>query len=226
MDPNYALIVAGGRGLRMNNNLPKQFIELNGLPVLMHTLKAFYTYDSSIEILLMLPESQLDKWKDLVKGHRFEIPHRVFAGGKDRSESVKKGLHEISGAGLVAIHDGVRPFVSNSIIHDSFFYASKYGNAVAAVKSKDSLRKVEGKYSSAVDRDKYFLVQTPQTFRISCIKKAYELINPSGFTDDATVFEKYGERIFLIEGSYENIKITTPEDISLARLILDRQKKK
>ena len=226
MDQNYALIVAGGKGVRMNASVPKQFIPLEGLPVLMHTLNAYHSYDHLLKLVLVLPSEEIENWHKLCKEYDFSVPHLTCEGGKDRTESVRNGLNEIDGNGLVAIHDGVRPFVNNQIIHDSYFHAGIHGNAIAAVKPKDSLRRNEGEISVAVDRQDYRIIQTPQTFRISLIKKAYEILNPNAVSDDATVLEKYGEKIFLFEGSYENIKITTPEDVELANLILKRRKKK
>jgi len=226
MEKNYALIVAGGRGSRMNHELPKQFLKLGDRPILMHTIHAFFNYDPEIKIILILPESETGNWRMLRDEYSFDIPHEIYAGGSDRTGSVRNGLDMIEGDGLVAIHDGVRPFVSRRLIHDSYYYAARFGNAITAVPSKDSLRLMEGENSSSVDRNKYRLVQTPQTFRISLIKRAYEMVNPSGFTDDATVLEKYGEKIHLIDGSYENIKITTPEDLEWAGLILRKNKKK
>ena len=226
MDQNYVVIVAGGKGSRMKQDLPKQFMELEDRPIIMHTLEAFHSYSSELNLILILPEDQMEFWNLLVKKHHYMVPHKVFAGGKDRTESVRNGLKQVAGEGLVAIHDGVRPFVSSQIIHESFFQASRAGNAIAAVKSKDSLRRMKDSVSEAVPREDYYLVQTPQTFRISIVKRAYEVLNPSGVSDDATVVEKYGERINLIEGDYDNIKITTPEDVELAKLILKRRKKK
>jgi len=226
MENNFALIVAGGKGMRMEHEIPKQFIELDGLPILMHTLQCFYEADPKLTLILILPEDQISNWESLVMEFSFKVPYQIEAGGRNRTESVRNGLQRVKGEGLVAIHDGVRPFVSPKLIQDSFYYASRYGNAIAAVKVKDSIRQVHGEFSEAVNRENFYLVQTPQTFKIPLIKQAYETINPENSSDDATVLEEFGEQIYLIEGSYENIKITTPEDLELAGLLLNKFKKR
>jgi 2-C-methyl-D-erythritol 4-phosphate cytidylyltransferase len=211
----YAIIVAGGSGSRMKSDIPKQFIEVGGLPILMHTLKRFKEADSEIEIILVLPESQFEYWEELCQKYK-TVPHQLVAGGKTRFQSGLNGLKVIDNEGLVAIHDGVRPFVSTEIINESFKVASEKGTAVVSVLSKDSVR-VNGQ---AIDRSTVRLIQTPQTFQISLIKKAFETEELSTFTDDASVAEHAGFEINLIEGNYENIKITTPEDLLWAEVIL------
>ena len=215
----YAIIVAGGSGSRMKSDLPKQFIEIGGLPILMHTLKKFREANAGIELILVLPESQFEFWKELSEIHsEFMkiIPYQLVAGGKSRFQSGKNGLRIIENEGLVAIHDGVRPFVSADIINESFRIAEEKGTAVASVPSKDSVR-VNGQ---AIDRATVRLIQTPQTFQISLIKKAFETEELATFTDDASVAEHAGFTINLMEGSYENIKITTPEDLLWAEVLL------
>lgn len=215
----YAIIVAGGSGSRMKSDLPKQFIEIGGLPILMQTLKRFKEADAEIELILLLPESQFEFWKELCEFHAVfmkTIPHQLVAGGKSRFQSGKNGLDVIKNEGLVAIHDGVRPFVSAEIINESFRIAEEKGTAVVSVASKDSVR-VNGQ---AIDRATVRLIQTPQTFQISIIKKAFETQELATFTDDASVAEHAGFEINLIEGSYENIKITTPEDLLWAEVLL------
>jgi 2-C-methyl-D-erythritol 4-phosphate cytidylyltransferase len=215
----YAIIVAGGSGSRMKSELPKQFIEIGGLPILMHTLKRFKEADTEIELILVLPESQFEFWKELCEIHSEfmrAIPHKLVAGGKSRFQSGKNGLQIIENEGLVAIHDGVRPFVSAEIINESFRVAQEKGTAVVSVASKDSVR-VNGQ---AIDRSTVRLIQTPQTFQIPLIKKAFETPELSTFTDDASVAEHAGFEIHLIEGAYENIKITTPEDLLWAEVLL------
>jgi 2-C-methyl-D-erythritol 4-phosphate cytidylyltransferase len=211
----YAIIVAGGSGSRMESDIPKQFIEVGGLPILMHTLQRFKEADSTIEIILVLPESQFDYWKELCQKYK-TVPHQLVAGGKTRFQSGQNGLKVIDNEGLVAIHDGVRPFVSTKIINESFKIASEKGTAVVSVPSKDSVR-VNGQ---AIDRSTVRLIQTPQTFQILFIKKAFETEELSTFTDDASVAEHAGFEINLIEGNYENIKITTPEDLLWAEVLL------
>lgn len=213
----YAIIVAGGSGSRMKSDIPKQFIEVGGLPILMHTLKRFKEAETEIELILVLPESQFEYWNQLC-GKYPTVPHQLVKGGNTRFQSGLNGLKTIENEGLVAIHDGVRPFVSAEIIQESFKVADEKGTAVVSVPSKDSVR-VNGQ---AIDRSTVRLIQTPQTFQISLIKKAFETEELSTFTDDASVAEHAGFTINLIEGSYENIKITTPEDLQWAEIILGK----
>lgn len=208
--------MAGGSGSRMKSDIPKQFMEVGGLPILMHTLKRFKEADSQIELILVLPESQFEFWKELCLKYP-PVPHQLVKGGKTRFQSGLSGLQIIDNEGLVAIHDGVRPFVSVEIINESFRIASEKGTAVVSVPSKDSVR-VDGQ---AIDRSTVRLIQTPQTFQIPLIKKAFETEELSTFTDDASVAEHAGFEINLIEGNYENIKITTPEDLLWAEVILN-----
>ena len=215
----YAIIVAGGSGNRMKSDLPKQFIDIGGLPILMHTLKKFKEADADIELILVLPETQFEFWQELCEIHSEfmkTIPHQLVAGGNSRFQSGKNGLQVIENEGLVAIHDGVRPFISSEIINESFRIAQEKGTAVASVASKDSVR-VNGQ---AIDRATVRLIQTPQTFQISLLKKSFETEELATFTDDASVVEHAGFTINLIEGSYENIKITTPEDLLWAEVLL------
>lgn len=226
MTENYAVIVAGGAGLRMGSEIPKQFIEIAGMPILMHTLKQFFVFDPNILIILALPENQVAFWKNLCTQYEFQIPHKIAKGGTSRFLSVKNGLMAISGhEGIVAIHDGVRPLVPVEVIKNSFENATKRGSAVAAVKLKDSIRfkEKEGSLTKALNRNLFFLVQTPQTFQVNLIKKAFDTEERAEFSDDATVFEFYGEEVNLIEGSYKNIKITTPEDLIIARVFLENR---
>jgi 2-C-methyl-D-erythritol 4-phosphate cytidylyltransferase len=217
----HALIVAGGKGLRMGAEIPKQFLELNGLPVLMHTIKAF-RFDPKLAITLVLPADQFTYWKWLCEKHGFNEPHQLVAGGASRFQSVKNGLLAIAEAeALVAIHDGVRPLIDKEIIENSYKIASEKGNALVVVKLKDSIRKQDllGN-SKGVNRENYYLVQTPQTFEVAQILQAYELAEDDNFTDDASVLEASGQKINLIEGSYRNLKITTPEDLIVASDLL------
>lgn len=212
----YAIIVAGGRGLRMESNVPKQFLLLVEKPILMHTLEAFQRAIKGIGIVLVLPSDQIKKWEFLVMKHSFNIEHRIVAGGKDRFNSVKNGLVEIPENSLVAIHDGVRPLVSKDVIIRSFEGAAVYGNAIASVALKESIREVNQEGNKSVDRDAFRLIQTPQTFKAALIKDAYANVEHSEFTDDAGVLENAGVKIHLIEGDYKNIKITTQEDLLFA----------
>jgi len=216
----YALIVAGGKGTRLKSKLPKQFLELLGLPVLMHTINAFFRYNPAITIILVLPEDDFDLWEELCKRHNFDKPLILQKGGASRFQSVKNGLSQITDSGLVAIHDGVRPLVSTSVIASSFQLAGVHKSAVAAVALKESIRIVEGEQTRATDRSSFKLIQTPQTFDVSIIQAAYQTDERPEFTDDASVVEHAGHIIFLFEGSYENIKITTADDLVMAEALM------
>jgi 2-C-methyl-D-erythritol 4-phosphate cytidylyltransferase len=218
--PEYAIIVAGGKGTRINSVIPKQFIELEGLPILMHTLNVFYEYSPDITIILVLPEPDFSLWQSLCDQYNFIRPYTLCAGGNSRFQSVKNGLAKIKGEGIVAIHDGVRPLVTSSMINESFRIARTCQSAVAAVSLKESIRVIEKEKTIAVDRSKFKLIQTPQTFHVSMIRKAYDVDEDSTLTDDASVAERDGHAIMLFEGSYENIKITTQEDLVVARALL------
>lgn len=223
MESKYVIIVAGGSGSRMQTALPKQFIKIGGLPVLMHTILRFYHFSAEISIILVLPEQQIITWSNLCKEYNFNIPVQVVAGGPTRFHSVQNGLLAIPGdEGLVAVHDGVRPFVSSETIRESFEVATQKGCAVAVVPLKDSIRTVDKEGNSfSADRNNFCLVQTPQTFRLSLLKQSYAKAKDANlFTDDASVAEKAGYSINLIPGSYQNIKITTPEDLSWAESLL------
>jgi 2-C-methyl-D-erythritol 4-phosphate cytidylyltransferase len=216
----HALIVAGGKGTRIKSVIPKQFIELKGKPVLLHTLEAFYRYSESIHVILVLPEDDLGIWQAIVEKYKFKKPITLQKGGDTRFQSVKNGLEKIEGDGLVAIHDGVRPLVSPDIIGASFRLAAEHKTAVAAVRLKESIRMTDQDNTKAMDRSKFRLIQTPQTFDVALIKKAYELKEDTSLTDDASVAERAGHIISLFEGSYRNIKITTEEDLLIAEALL------
>jgi 2-C-methyl-D-erythritol 4-phosphate cytidylyltransferase len=223
----YAIIVAGGKGSRIKSKLPKQFLPLNGKPLLLHTLEAFYRYSEKIIVVLVLPQENIPSWDQIAKEYNFKKPVIVQPGGQSRFQSVKRGLEKISGDGLVAIHDGVRPLVNSSIIRTSFQLAAVHDAAAAAVPLKDSIRIVEGKtsltpmnHTRAVDRSKFWLVQTPQTFKVSVIRDAYGREEDTALTDDASVAEQAGINITLFEGSYHNIKITTSDDLIIAEALL------
>ncbi len=216
----YALIVAGGKGTRIKTKLPKQFLELKGKPILLHTIEVFYRYSEKIEIILVLPEDDFEIWEGICKKFNFDKSIILQKGGETRFQSVKNGLSKIEGPGLVAIHDGVRPLVSEDIIGASFHLAAVHQSAVAAVRLKDSIRMTDQDNTKAVDRSRFRLIQTPQTFDIALIKQAYEMKEDLSLTDDASVAEKSGHVISLFEGSYENIKITTPEDLIIAEALL------
>lgn len=221
---NYAIIVAGGSGTRMKTTLPKQFLLLNGLPILMHTLQAFHNTLAKPNLILVLHTDYHELWLELCTKYNFIIPYQLIKGGETRFHSVKKGLSVIKDTNaVVAIHDAVRPLTPSVIIDNSFAYASRHGNAITAVKSRDSIRQMQGNHSVSLLRDGIYLVQTPQTFQFSLLKKAYDQVYDARFTDDASVVESIAVKINLIEGSYENIKITFPEDIAIAEAILSKK---
>ncbi|GAB1451535.1 2-C-methyl-D-erythritol 4-phosphate cytidylyltransferase [Draconibacterium sp.] len=218
----FALIVAGGTGSRMKNNIAKQFIEINGRPILMHTIEAFYNFDPNFDFILVLPKDQLTLWNQLCEKHRFNVEHKIAFGGETRFQSVKNGLDLILGDGIVFIHDGVRPLVSAKTLQNCFEWALAKGNALPVVSVSESVRMVDGTDNFAVDRSKYFLVQTPQTFIVSLIKNAYQKAKSSSFTDDATVLESMGETIQMVDGNRENVKITYPEDLVYAEVFIGK----
>jgi 2-C-methyl-D-erythritol 4-phosphate cytidylyltransferase len=223
-DKEYALIVAGGKGTRINSPVPKQFIELNGRPVLLHTIEAFIRYAKDINIVLVLREEDFDRWNAICQHHNFNQAISIRSGGETRFQSVKNGLDGINAEdALVAIHDGVRPLVSEAIIGASFRLAAEHGSAVAAVRLKESIRMTDKDATRAADRSQFRIIQTPQTFKVALIKKAYEIKEDTHLTDDAGVAERSGHTISLFEGSYENIKITTDEDLVVAESLLKKR---
>lgn len=206
----HAIIVAGGSGTRMKSEIPKQFLELNGKPIIVHTIEKFLKIDD-VQIILVLPKDHINFWEEIKATFFTKVKILVSNGGATRTESVLAGLNLVE-EGLVAIHDAVRPFVTTGIIERTFESAKEFGSGVVAVKLKDSIREVFSEQSEARERENYVLVQTPQTFRATEIKEAY--YKTSGhFTDDASVYEKAGFQVRLVEGDYSNIKITTPEDL-------------
>ena len=212
-----ALIVAGGKGDRMNADIPKQFLLLNGTPILMHTLKQFSLFE---EIVLVLPHSQFDYWQELCSVYNFTQKHILVAGGITRFHSVKNGLDRIADNSVIAIHDGVRSLISTKLI-DSLINETKSGiGVIPTVPIKDSIRKVEGENSVHVDRSSLFKVQTPQCFLSTDIKEAYTQSFSDTFPDDASVFESNGGRITTLLGEEKNLKITTKEDLKIAELFI------
>jgi 2-C-methyl-D-erythritol 4-phosphate cytidylyltransferase len=221
---NFVIIVAGGSGSRMQSAVPKQFLPLNGRPVLMHTIEAFHNCSVTPRIILVLPAGFHAYWAQLCREHNFNIPYQLVNGGETRFHSVKKGLEVIPDDTdtLIAVHDAVRPLTSAQIIDESYKHAASYGNAITAVKSRDSVRQLKKDVSTGLNRDEIYLIQTPQTFQSTQIKKAYLQPYDPKFTDDASVVEATGEAIHLVEGSHRNIKITFPEDIAVAELLMGR----
>lgn len=216
----YALIVAGGKGTRIKSEVPKQFIELNGKPILLHTIEAFLKYSPNLPIILVLPAEDFTTWEGVCKKFDFTKPIILQKGGETRFQSVRNGLDTLDGEGLVAIHDGVRPMVSADLIGASFRLAAVHGSAVAAVRLKESIRMTDQDNTKAADRSRFRIIQTPQTFNLQLIKKAYQRKEDPSLTDDASVAERSGHIISLFEGSYENIKITTAEDLIVAEALL------
>ena len=216
----YSIIVAGGSGTRMNSIIPKQFLKLVGKPVLMHTIRKFIEAEPTTEIILVLPKSEMEYWEKLCAEYQFDIPVKIAESGETRFLSVKNGLALIKEEGFVAIHDAVRPLVSSKTIIAAFKATEMYGNAVPAIPLNDSIRQIESTRSIAVDRSRYCIIQTPQCFQTAIIKKAYEQEYKYTFTDDATVVESIGEKIHLIDGNQENIKITHPKDLLIAEVFL------
>ena len=217
---NFVIIVAGGSGSRMGTQIPKQFLELYRKPVLMHTIQVFHDFDPESKIILVLPEDQHQFWKELCLKHSFSLQHQVVFGGKTRFHSVQSGLSQIEDKGIVFIHDGVRPLVSKETLDRCLETAQKLGNAIPVLPVNESLRKQEGNQNISVDRSQYFSVQTPQTFRTEQILEAFRQEFDTTFTDDASVAEKAGFSIQMVEGNRENIKITTPTDLIIAQALL------
>lgn len=218
------LIVAGGRGTRMGGPQPKQFLELAGRPVLMHTLEAFDRWDASARLIVVLPEDQIDTWKRLCEAHVFSRIHRVVAGGETRFHSVRNGLGAVASDGLIAVHDGVRPLVAPSVIAACFAAAADGGAAVPVVPVVESVREVDADGGSRpVDRTRLRVVQTPQVFRADVLRAAYCLPYDPRFTDDASVVEASGVAVRLVPGNRENIKLTTPMDLLLAEQLMRRE---
>jgi 2-C-methyl-D-erythritol 4-phosphate cytidylyltransferase len=217
---SYVIIVAGGTGSRMQSHVPKQFLLLNGKPVMMHTIEAFYNSIHQPQIIVVLHFGFHSYWRELCVEHQFKIPHKLISGGETRFHSVKNGLETIEDVdALVAIHDAVRPLTSIQVIDEAYNYAQATGNAIVAVKSRDSIRQLKNGISQHLHREEIYLVQTPQTFQFSLLRKAYEQPFDNTFTDDASVVERSGVKINLIEGDHSNIKITFPEDIAIAEVI-------
>ena len=220
------IIVAGGKGLRMGQELPKQFIAIKEKPILMHTLESFYNADAKTNIIVVLPQSFIDYWSNICKKYNFDIPHTIAIGGETRFHSVKNGLSYVKD-GFVAVHDGARPFASSTLINKLFNEAILHKAVIPVTDVTDSLREMTDENNSKIiDRSKIKQVQTPQVFNYEVLEKAYQLKYSEIFTDDASVVEKYGVNIHLVQGETSNIKITTPFDLEIANIILDLKFKK
>ena len=219
---DYIIIVAGGKGLRMGSDIPKQFLPIGGKPVLMRTLERFRAYSSALQIILVLPEAQQDYWRKLCEEYHFEVDYLLANGGQTRFHSVQNGLALVpdDAEGVVGVHDGVRPFPSIEVIRNCYETARTAKAVIPVIPVVETVRHLEGDKSVTVPRGDYRLVQTPQTFDIQLLKAANRQPYNDGFTDDASVVESYGHAITLVEGNRENIKITTPYDMKIAEVLI------
>lgn len=216
----HVIIVAGGKGLRMGGDIPKQFMPVGGKPVLMRTVEAFYAFDSSIHIILVLPVSQQAYWKELCETCHFTLHHDIADGGETRFHSVRNGLAYVEGEGLVGVHDGVRPFVSQDVIAGCYEAAQSKKAVVPVVDVVETVRHLTETGSETVPRGDYKLVQTPQVFDVRLLKEAYAQDYTDAFTDDASVVEATGKEVYLVRGNRENIKLTTPFDLKIAEVLV------
>ena len=240
---DYVIIVAGGKGLRMGSDIPKQFLPIGGKPVLMRTLERFREYDADLQIILVLPEAQQDYWHQLCEEYHFDVAYTLANGGQTRFHSVQNGLAKVpdDAEGVVGVHDGVRPFPSIEVIRNCYEMACTAKAVIPVIPVVETVRQIFSngqtrtdtdkkeslspevrcqKESRTVPRDEYRLVQTPQTFDIQLLKAANRQPYNDGFTDDASVVESYGHQITLVEGNRENIKITTPYDLKIAEVLI------
>lgn len=219
----YAIFVAGGKGLRMGGDIPKQFLPVGGKPILMRTIEVFRQAYPEINVILVLPVSQQEYWQQLCIEYAFHVPFQIANGGETRFHSVSNGLKLVPDGieGIVGVHDGVRPFVTIETIQRCYDEAVEYGAVVPVIPVVETVRQIrENGTSITVPRDDYKLVQTPQTFRVSLLKEAYKQPYVPSFTDDASVVEALGKPVHLVEGNRENIKITTPADIRFVNGLL------
>lgn len=219
---DYVIIVAGGKGLRMGGEIPKQFLPIGGKPVLMRTMERFHEYDPALKIILVLPKDQQEFWQELCRKHDFKIMHQIANGGETRFQSSKNGLALIpdEDEGMVAIHDGVRPFVSTDVIERCFDAARDDFAAIPVVPVTDTLRYIDRGHGHNVLRDHFRSVQTPQCFDISLAKQAFDQPYRETFTDDASVIESLGCQVTMVEGNRQNLKLTTPFDMMIAELLI------
>ena len=219
---DYIIIVAGGKGLRMGSDIPKQFLPIGGKPILMRTLERFRDYSENLQIILVLPIAQQDYWRQLCEQYHFEVKYQLANGGQTRFHSVQNGLALIPDdvEGVVGVHDGVRPFPSVEVIRNCYEAARTAKAVIPVIPVVETVRHIEGEGSVTVPRGDYRLVQTPQTFDIQLLKAANRQPYNDGFTDDASVVESFGHQITLVEGNRENIKITTPYDMKIAEVLI------
>ncbi len=219
---DYIIIVAGGKGLRMGTDIPKQFLPIGGKPVLMRTLERFREYSADLQIILVLPKAQQDYWRELCQEYDFKVEYQMTDGGETRFHSVQHGLALIpdDAEGVVGVHDGVRPFPSIDVIRNCYETARKKKAVIPVIPIVETVRHLQDETSVTVPRGDYRLVQTPQTFDIQLLKAANRQPYNDGFTDDASVVEAYGFDVTLVEGNRENIKITTPYDLKIAEVLI------
>ena len=219
---DYIIIVAGGKGLRMGGDLPKQFLPIGGKPVLMRTIERFREYSAALQIILVLPHEQQDYWRQLCAKHHFTVEHTVADGGKTRFHSSQNGVAAVpdDATGVVGIHDGVRPFVSVETIARCFEAARQYGAALPVLPVTDTLRRVTDDGGYNVQRNGYRTVQTPQAFDAQLLKQAFRQPYSDAFTDDASVVEAMGHKVTMVDGNCENIKLTTPLDLVVAETLI------
>lgn len=219
----YIIIVAGGSGSRMNSDIPKQYLEINKTPIIVHTVKRFLEYDKNVQIICCVHANYLDYAEGLMLKYFPNSKIKIVLGGETRFHSVKNGLAAIKDSNsLVAIHDAARPLVSKETIKGCFVSAQQNDSGIPVVKVSESIRSLEGNKSIAINRDNYRIVQTPQCFKTEILQKAFEVEYNNSFTDDATVFENAGHVVSLVEGNIENIKITLPSDILIAEALLKK----
>jgi 2-C-methyl-D-erythritol 4-phosphate cytidylyltransferase len=226
MEQDYVIIVAGGKGLRMGADTPKQFLPIGGKPILMRTIEQFYNYSNNLHIIVVLPREQQDYWRELCRKHHFTVPHEVADGGSSRFESSRNGLALIpdDASGVVAIHDGVRPFVSPLVIARCIEAAREDFASIPVVPVTSTLRYVDSHHGGRnVQRSDYREVQTPQVFDIQLAKQAFRQPYQESFTDDASVVESLGCQVVMVEGNRENVKITTPYDLVVADVLLKQE---
>jgi len=216
----YAVIVAGGQGVRMGADRPKQFLEIGGKPILRHTIERFQAFDPKVEVILVLPAAQKDWWRDYCRQSGFLERYTLASGGITRFHSVQNALRYVKEEGVVAVHDGVRPLVSRSLLERMFAAAEEYKAVIPALPVVESMRRVDGESSEPVSRDGMVLVQTPQLFDASLLKEAYRQPFSPAFTDDASVVEAAGTAVHIVAGDRTNLKITTPDDLDFAARLL------
>lgn len=214
------IIVAGGSGKRMGAAVPKQFLLLKGEPLLFHTLRAFHRFDPAMQLVLVLPQDHHETWDHLCSEFEFEVPHALVSGGAERFHSTQAGLAAVTHDGLVAVHDGVRPLLSPALIARCFNAAEEQGAAIPVVPISSSVRELTDEGSQPLDRSRLRAVQTPQCFRVPLLRRAFELPYDPAFTDEATLVERLGVDVHLVEGEDQNIKVTTPFDLQVAELVL------